>query len=208
MVTLNNTSGVAVLVPEMSAPVIGAIRSQAISAYVGGSTPSYVQGGYGVADASGTPSTATLYDVVLTYDGTYFREYVNGTLKGTLNMPTFGSLAQACSADSYTGKSGFAIGGGMNDPFTDTTLPETTSDFLLYNGALSQAQITSAFTIFGAGASLSAITGILAPPTNSEVWDGGGSDNTWTNVANWTTGISPMLVTWWCSQAQPRPPRT
>ena len=80
--------------------LIGAIRSQAFSAYVGGRTPSYVQGGYGVADGSGTPSTATLYDVVLTYDGTYFREYVNGTLKGTLNMPTFGSLAQACSADN------------------------------------------------------------------------------------------------------------
>jgi autotransporter-associated beta strand protein len=172
--------------------LIGAIRSQAFSAYVGGSTPSYVQGGYGVADGSGTPSTATLYDVVLTYDGTSFREYVNGTLKGTLNMPTFGSLAQACSADSYTGKSGFAIGGGMNDPFTDTTLPETTSDFLLYNGALSTNQI-SAIHALGAGASLSAITGILAPPTNSEVWDGGGSDNTWTNVANWTTGHQPNV---------------
>ena len=177
--------------------LIGAIRSQAISAYVGGSTPSYVQGGYGVADASGTPSTATLYDVVLTYDGTYFREYVNGTLKGTLNMPTFGSLAQACLADNWgnttsTGKGGFVIGGAMNDPFSDITLPETTSDLLLYNGALNQSQIIQIHNL-GAGASLSAITGILAPPTNSEVWGGGGSDNTWTNVANWTTGHQPNV---------------
>ena len=172
--------------------LIGAIRGGAISAYVGGSTPSYLQGGYGVADSSGTASTATLYDVVLTYDGTSFREYVNGTLKGTLNMPTFGSLAQACSADSYTGKSGFAIGGGMNDPFTDTTLPEITSDFLLYNGALSQAQIIQIHNL-GAGASLSAITNVFAPPTNSEAWSGGGSDNTWTNVANWTKGHQPNV---------------
>ena len=169
--------------------VIGAIRSQAFSAYVGGSTPSYVRGGYGVADATGTPSTATLYDVVLTFDGTSFREYVNGTLKGTLNMPTFGSLAQACSADSWTGKSGFAIGGGMNDPFTDTTLPATTRDFLLYNGALSQSQITSIHNL-GAGASLSAITNALAPSANT-VWSGGGSDNTWTNGANWVSGYQP-----------------
>ena len=172
--------------------VIGSIRGGAISAYVGGSTPSYAQGGYGVADSSGAASTATLYDVVLTYDGTSFREYVNGTLKGTLNMPTFGSLAQACSTDSYTGKSGFAIGGGLNDPFTDTTLPETTSDFLLYNGALSLAQITSIHNL-GAGAGLSAITNVFAPPTNSEAWSGGGSDNTWTNVANWTTGHQPNV---------------
>ncbi len=169
--------------------LIGAIRTQAISAYVGGSTPSYLQGGHGVADATGTPSTGTLYDVVLTYDGASFREYVNGTLKGTLNMPTFGSLAQACSTDSYTGKSGFAIGGGMNDPFTDTTLPETTSDFLLYTGALSQAQITSLHNL-GAGASLNAVTNVFAPSA-SKVWSGGGSDNTWTNVANWVSGSAP-----------------
>ena len=169
--------------------LIGAIRSQAISAYVGGSTPNYVQGGYGVADGSGVPATATLYDVVLTYDGTYFREYINGTLKGTLNMPTFGSLAQASSTDSYTGKSGFAIGGGLNDPFTDPTLPETTSDFLLYNGALSQAQITSLHNL-GAGASLSAVTNVFAPSA-SKIWSGGGGDNTWTNVANWASGSAP-----------------
>ncbi len=169
--------------------VIGAIRGGVISAYVGGRTPSYVQGGYGVADGSGAASTATLYDVVLTYDGTSFREYVNGTLKGTLNMPTFGSLAQACSTDSYTGKSGFAIGGGLNDPFTDTTLPETTSDFLLYNGALSLAQITSLHNL-GAGASLSAVTNVFAPSAK-DVWSGGGGDNTWTNVANWVSGSAP-----------------
>src|ERR1019366_9261564 len=103
---INNYVGSGGVGPGDVSTVIGAIRSQAFSAYDGGSTPSYVQGGYGVADGSGTPSTATLYDVVLTYDGTYFREYVNGTLKGTLNMPTFGSLAQPCSADSFTGKSG------------------------------------------------------------------------------------------------------
>ena len=77
----------------------------------------------------------------------------------------------------------------MNDPFTDTTLPETTSDFLLYNGALSQAQITSLHNL-GAGASLSAVTNVFAPSAN-KVWSGGGSDNTWTNAANWTTGIAP-----------------
>jgi autotransporter-associated beta strand protein len=174
--------------------LIGAIRSGAISAYVGGSTPSYVRGGYGVADGSGTPSTATPYDVVLTYDGTSFREYVNGTLKGTLNMPTFGSLAQACLADNWgntasTGKGGFVIGGAMNDPFTDTTLPETTSDFLLYNGALSQAQITSLHNL-GAGASLSAVTNVFAPSAK-DVWSGGGGDNTWTNAANWVSGSAP-----------------
>jgi autotransporter-associated beta strand protein len=174
--------------------LIGAIRSQAFSAYVGGRTPSYVQGGYGVADGSGTPPTATLYDVVLTYDGTSFREYVNGTLKGTLNMPTFGSLAQACLADNWgnaasTGKGGFVIGGAMNDPFTDATLPETTSDFLLYNGALNTNQIITLHAL-GAGASLSAITNVFAPSA-SKVWSGGGSDNTWTNVANWVSGSAP-----------------
>ena len=49
-----------------------------ISAYVGGSTPSYNQYGYGVADGSGAVSVATLYDIVLSYDGAIFREYVNG----------------------------------------------------------------------------------------------------------------------------------
>jgi autotransporter-associated beta strand protein len=162
----------------------------AISAYVGGSTPSYNQYGYGVADSSFTAATATLYDVVLTYDGTNFNEYVNGTLKGTLNMPAFGSLATASAVDSSTGKGGFTIGGGMNNPFNDTSASATTSDFLLYNGALSTNQI-SALHALGAGASLSAITNVLAPAANNDVWSGGGSDNTWTNVANWITSHQP-----------------
>src|ERR1039458_533509 len=173
--------------------LFGAIRGSplSISAYVGGSTPSYGQYGYGVADSSGAASTATLYDVVLTYDGTSFREYVNGTLKGTLNMPTFGSLATASALDSFTGKGGFSIGGGMNNPFNDTTLPATASDFLLYNGALSHAQITSIHNL-GAGASLSAINNVLGVSVNNDVWSGGGSDNTWTNVVNWMSGIAPI----------------
>lgn len=171
--------------------VFGAIRFGGISAYVGGSTPSYGQYGYGVADSSGAASTATLYDIVLTYDGTSFREYVNGTLKGTLNMPTFGSLATASALDSSTGKGGFSIGGGMNNPFNDTTLPATASDFLLYTGALSQAQITSIHNL-GAGASLSAINNVLGVSVNNDVWSGGGSDNTWTNGANWVSGIAPI----------------
>ena len=170
--------------------MLGAIRGGGFSAFVGGSTPSYGQYGYGVADGAGPAATATLYDVVLTYDGTSFREYTNGTLKGTLSMPTFGSLATASAVDSSTGKGGFSIGGGMNEPFNDAALPVTASDFLLYNGALSQAQITSIHNL-GAGASLSSIKSCLPV---SQVWNGGGSDNTWTNVANWVSGVPPSFV--------------
>jgi autotransporter-associated beta strand protein len=169
--------------------LFGSLRGtgNAISGYYGGSSPSYNQYGTGIADGSFTSATATLYDVVLTYDGTYFREYINGVLKGTSTATsTFGSLATASSLDTTTGKGGFSIGGGMNENFNDNSLPETTSDFLLYNGALSQAQITALHTL-GVGASLSSVKAALP----NSVWNGGGGDNNWTTGLNWVSGNQP-----------------
>jgi hypothetical protein len=136
--------------------VFGAVRGGAVSAVVGGRTPNYQRYGYGVADGSFVAATATLYDIVYTWDGTDFKEYVNGALMGTRNMPTFGSLAQASSA-------GFVIGGAKNEPWNDAALAQTTSDFLLYTGALTAGQISSLNGV-GAGASVSTINSIIAVP--------------------------------------------
>jgi hypothetical protein len=143
--------------------IFGAVRGDAISGFVGGHTPSYSRYGYGIADGSFTAATATLYDVVYTWDGTDFKEYVNGTLMGTRNMPTFGSLAQASSAGSSSGNSGFVIGGGMNQPYNDAANPQTTSSFLMFTGALDSTQVSNLHNL-GAGASTSSIVAAIPEP--------------------------------------------
>jgi hypothetical protein len=101
--------------------------------------------------------TGSLSDIVLSYDAsTYtFKEYVNGVLKGT--------QVNDFSITSLAGVEVFAIGGAPGQPWSDASAAATTSDFLLYNGALSQSQVT-ALDALGAGASLGQIGGIVTVP--------------------------------------------
>jgi len=102
----------------------------------------------------------SLLDIVLTYDAsTYtFNQYVNGILNGT--------LVEAFSATSLAGVAVFGIGGAPGEPWSDGSNQETTSDFLLYNGALTQSQINGLDTA-GAGASIDTINGIIVVPEPS-----------------------------------------
>ncbi len=114
---------------------------------------------YGNTVAGYTLTVGTLYDLVLTYDApTYtFSQYINGALVG--------SLQEAFSSTSLAGVQTFAIGGAVNEPwasFGDSSAPETTSAFLLYNGQLTASQV-SALDTAGAGASVGTINGIIAP---------------------------------------------
>jgi hypothetical protein len=116
---------------------------------------------YGNAIGTNPNLTAgSLYDIVLTYDAsTYtFNEYVNGSLHGTLQ--------EAFSSTSLAGVQNFAIGGAPGEPWSDGSNQETTSDFLLYNGALSQSQV-SALDAAGAGASLASVEAIAPVPEPS-----------------------------------------
>jgi len=110
---------------------------------------------YGYTLTAGTP-----YDLVLSYDAaTYtFYQYINGALVG--------SLQEAFSSTSLAGVQTFAVGGAVNEPWApwgDSSAPETTSDFLLYNGQLTSSQV-SALDAAGAGASLSTIVNIVPEP--------------------------------------------
>jgi hypothetical protein len=96
------------------------------------------------------------YDMVLTYDAsTYtFDQYINGSLVG--------SLQEAFSWDSLAGCLDFGIGGCPTEPWApwgDASADETTSDFLLYNGALTASQV-SALDSDGVSASLATISSV------------------------------------------------
>lgn len=105
-------------------------------------------------------TVGTTYDLVLTYNAaTYtFYQYINGA--------SVGSLQEAFSSTSLAGVQTFAVGGAVNEPWApwgDSSAPETTSDFLLYNGQLTASQV-SALDSAGAGASIGTINGIIAAP--------------------------------------------
>jgi hypothetical protein len=107
-----------------------------------------------------TLTAGQTYDMVLTYDAsTYmFNQYINGTWTS--------SLQEAFSSTSLAGTQLFAIGGCPNEPWSpwgDASADSTTEDFLLYNGALTSAQV-SALDGAGAGASIATIDGIVAVP--------------------------------------------
>ena len=151
--------------------LVGAIRGggPTISGFVSGGG----QFGIGLADSAPAASVGTLYDVVLSYNAstTTFTEYLNGTQVATLDDPSFGSLALATSASPQTtGQSGFTIGGATNEPFNgDTSAAETTSDFLIYNGALTSSEV-SALNVSGAGASVSAIDADIGAVPEPSTW--------------------------------------
>lgn len=123
---------------------------------------SYNQYGNKVAGYSLTAGQS--YDLVLTYNAsTYtFDQYINGAL--------IGSLQEAFSSTSLAGVQDFVIGGAANEPwgYVDSSAAETTTDFLLYNGALSSTQV-SALDAAGAGASVASIDGIIAVPEPSSL---------------------------------------
>jgi hypothetical protein len=115
---------------------------------------------YGNTVSGYTLTAGTPYDLVLTYNAaTYtFSQYINGALVG--------SLQEAFSSTSLAGLQTFAVGGAVNEPWApwgDSSAPETTSAFLLYNGQLTASQV-SALDTAGAGASISTINGIVAAP--------------------------------------------
>ncbi|MGA2441011.1 MAG: PEP-CTERM sorting domain-containing protein, partial [Tepidisphaeraceae bacterium] len=99
------------------------------------------------------------YDMMLTYNAsTYtFNQYINGVQTS--------SLQEAFSSTSLAGTQLFGIGGCPNEPWApwgDASADETTSDFLLYNGALTASQV-AAVDAAGASASLATISADVIP---------------------------------------------
>ena len=118
---------------------------------------------YGNTVAGYTLAAGQSYDLLLTYNAaTYtFNQYLNGSWVG--------SLQEAFSSTSLAGTQVLAIGGCPNEPWSpwgDASADSTTTDFLLFNGELSAAQV-SALDAAGAGASVSMINAALVPEPGS-----------------------------------------
>jgi hypothetical protein len=111
---------------------------------------------YGNTVSGYSMNVGQLDDLVLTYNAsTYtFNQYINGAFVG--------SLQEAFSSTSLAGVEVFAIGGAPGQPWSDASAAATTSDFLMYNGALTPSEI-AALDAAGAGASLDTVNGIIAP---------------------------------------------
>lgn len=112
-------------------------------------------GGIQLNPSTNLNSVNTLYDSVITYDGAgTLKQYTNGILVGTKVIPAGTFLTGGLSAVTN-----FAIGGVADSAFPgDTTQTTTTSDFLMFNGALTTSQITT-LDGFGPGATLADISG-------------------------------------------------
>lgn len=112
----------------------------------------------------GTPSqsaaltwdTSTVNDLVVTYTSSThtITTYLNGTQIAQSSNSGFASLS---------GVGNFAIDGVANPAFNDNSAQVTTSNFLMYDGALSSSQV-SAIDALGVNASLSSINSAIPEP--------------------------------------------
>ncbi len=96
-------------------------------------------------------------DYVLTYSAASktFTEYVNGVQAGQFVASSFNGLASIAN---------FAVGGQASSPYGDNSAVGTTSDFLIFNGALSSAQVSAVHNL-QPGATVAQIKTALTIPT-------------------------------------------
>jgi hypothetical protein len=105
---------------------------------------------------SKAPTVDTLYDLVITYtvSNHSFTEYVNGIQTAKITDNAFTGLADV---------SNFSIGGIAHSPWNDSTAVHTTTAFLIYNGALTDAQVASLHAL-GSGASMAKLATVVTVP--------------------------------------------
>ncbi|MGH8022956.1 MAG: LamG-like jellyroll fold domain-containing protein, partial [Limisphaerales bacterium] len=117
-------------------------------------------GGSGARDAYQIYcDNTTLHDAVVTYDGTNFNYYLDGTL-GTYSGLTnsFPDSGVNLSRLAYIG-----VGGGS--PFDDNSINGNVYDFRIYGQALTRAQVAAIYQLGdGAGVDNLAISNALASP--------------------------------------------
>jgi hypothetical protein len=128
-------------------------------------------------DGSTTVQTQTWYHVAMTYDGSYLKLYVNGSLDGSA------SLSGAITTSSEK----LLIGGSVPGPWDLNGLVDELS---VYNRALSQTEIQ---TIYNAGAAGKSNPNCVSPSTSAVGWwpgDGNAYDLAHTNFGSVHGGVT------------------
>jgi hypothetical protein len=128
-------------------------------------------------DGSTTVQTQTWYHVAMTYDGSYLKLYVNGSLDGSAGV----------SGQIAGGDESLLIGGSVPGPWDLNGLVD---ELTLYSRALSQTEIQS---IYNAGAAGKSNPNCVSPSTNAVGWwagDGNAYDLAHTNFGSLHNGAT------------------
>ena len=100
-----------------------------------------------------------LHQTVLTYDGTTFTYYIDGVLASG-----FGPATAVDPGFNLSTLTSIGVNGGS--PWGDPSLTGSTSDFRIYNHALTETQVASVYTL-GADASSASVAGAVPEPATS-----------------------------------------
>jgi hypothetical protein len=128
-------------------------------------------------DGSTSILTQTWYHVAMTYDGSYLKLYVNGSLDGSASL----------SGAIITSSEKLLIGGSVPGPWDYNGLVDELS---IYNRALSQTEIQA---IYNAGAAGKSNPNCVSPSTNAVGWwpgDGNVYDLAHTNFGSLHGGVT------------------
>ena len=129
-------------------------------------------GSYSVGDNN-------LHQVVVTYDGTNLSYYLDGRFQ----------QSGIKSGINLSGRTYIGVAGGSPWTPNDLSMYGTNYSFRIYGQALTSVQVSQLYAA-GVGASASAITNALLPPT-AYLWNGGGANNNWSTGPNWVGGTAP-----------------